>query len=305
MESTFTGKLKTSGVFEKTVKEFQMQKKILAATAAVFSYSFIFTVLFPVVSSLPLGFDMIVISSAAVIPSVLFLLFFGRNSGIEPDRPSLAMLCFLFSADFLMNLFSPFLGTPIEWLAGLGGFVAVAPVETKDFSFLGLLYVCIVGPIYEEIVYRKVLAGSLRGLGKVKALVFSALVFGLMHHDLYQGISAFFGAFVYGYVFFRYSLVFSILLHVANNSLATVISYLHDVGDYGNFAIVLISFVLAVVFVVGLAGIVKNLRKSGRTAPVEAQVPVSGSAFIQLLPVMLLVFYEAVMTFLESFSRVV
>lgn len=282
-----------------------MQKKILAATVAVFSYSFIFTVLSPVVPSLPLGFDMIVISSAAIIPSVLFLLFFGRNSGIEPDKPSLAMLFFLFSADFLLNLSSSFLGTPIEWLAGLAGFAAVAPAAANDFSFFGILYVCVVGPIYEEIVYRKVLAGSIRGLGTVRALVFSALVFGLMHHDLYQGISAFFGAFVYGYVFFRYSLVFSVVLHVANNSLATVISYLQDAGDYGNLAIVLIAFALAVVFVVGLVRIVENFRKNGRTASTEVQVPVSGSAFIQLLPVMLLVFYEAVMTFLESFSRVV
>ena len=41
------------------------------------------------------------------------------------------------------------------------------------------------------------------------AILFSAFYFGLIHHDLYQGISAGLGGIIFGYVAYRYSLLYS------------------------------------------------------------------------------------------------
>lgn len=56
-----------------------------------------------------------------------------------------------------------------------------------------MISVCIVAPIYEEIIYRGII---LKGLS-IKyndnlAVIVSALLFAVMHMNLHQGINAFF-----------------------------------------------------------------------------------------------------------------
>ncbi|WP_423243393.1 lysostaphin resistance A-like protein [Clostridium septicum] len=53
-----------------------------------------------------------------------------------------------------------------------------------------MIYSCILGPIFEEVVYRGGLQTLLAPYGKKRAILISALIFGFMHHDLYQAIAA-------------------------------------------------------------------------------------------------------------------
>lgn len=71
------------------------------------------------------------------------------------------------------------------------------------------LYVGLVAPICEEVLFRGVLMKELKPLGKNFAIVTSAMVFGLFHDDVVQGTFAFLFGLILGFVAMEYSLVWS------------------------------------------------------------------------------------------------
>ena len=113
------------------------------------------------------------------------------------------------------------------------------------------LYIGLIGPICEEVMFRGVLMKELKPLGRNFAIVTSALAFGLFHDDLVQGFFAFLFGLVLGYVAMEYSLIWSIALHIFNNAILSGVvdelagRFLSDTG-YGIF-----SLVLALVGVIG------------------------------------------------------
>lgn len=88
-----------------------------------------------------------------------------------------------------------------------------------DISLGLLLIVTVFAPILEELTFRGVLLQGLKRYGENFAVVASAFLFGLAHYNLYQFFLAFGLGIVLGYGALRYSLRFSILLHILNNSL--------------------------------------------------------------------------------------
>lgn len=85
-----------------------------------------------------------------------------------------------------------------------------------------LLYVGIVGPIAEELVWRGFIMRGLQPVGRNLAIVLSALMFGLMHGNLYQIPFAFGIGLMLGYVAMEYSIYDAMILHVINNSLFNI-----------------------------------------------------------------------------------
>ena len=122
------------------------------------------------------------------------------------------------------------------------------------------LYIGLVGPVIEELVFRGVLMGSLAPYGRNFAIVTSALMFALYHGDLVQGLFAFVMGLVLGFVAMEYSLVWSIALHVFNNAvLGGVLSeFAASFGDAGDNA-----YALALV-VVGVIGGIVVFARHGR-----------------------------------------
>jgi membrane protease YdiL (CAAX protease family) len=91
-------------------------------------------------------------------------------------------------------------------------------------NFSGLLYVILLGPILEEIIFRGAILRSLEPFGKNFAIVVSSLLFGLYHMSLFQGIFAFFIGLIFGYCTVRFSIKWAMLLHIANNAYAMAMS---------------------------------------------------------------------------------
>lgn len=85
-----------------------------------------------------------------------------------------------------------------------------------------VLYVMIIGPIAEEIIYRGIILTLLKPFGKWLAVFVSALIFGIMHGNIPQALPAFAGALIYGLVAVHCnSIIPTILIHIANNTLAS------------------------------------------------------------------------------------
>jgi membrane protease YdiL (CAAX protease family) len=136
----------------------------------------------------------------------------------------------------------------------------------------GILYVVILGPIFEEIIFRGAVLRSLQPYGNNFAIVLSSLLFGVYHLVLFQGIFAFFVGLVLAYCTLRFSMKWSMLLHMINNAFAMTLLYttpstLVQVGLY------LLLLVLALV--AGVLGY-RAFREQRRTGKPTSMAFVTG-----------------------------
>lgn len=124
-----------------------------------------------------------------------------------------------------------------------------------------LISVSVFAPFFEEWLCRGII---LRGLlTKVKpawAIVISALIFGLIHGNLWQAIPAFIIGVILGYVYYKTgSLKLTMLMHCVNNTLSVIVSRIPGLEDVEFFAqimspwaYVLVIAAFAVVLACGL-----------------------------------------------------
>ncbi|MCR5122703.1 MAG: CPBP family intramembrane metalloprotease [Ruminococcus sp.] len=90
------------------------------------------------------------------------------------------------------------------------------------------IYICALGPVCEEFVYRGLCLKLLAPYGNGLAVMFSAVTFGLMHGNVKQAIPAMLSGAVYAMVAIRYgSIVPCIVIHIINNLIASI-------GDFGS-----------------------------------------------------------------------
>lgn len=113
--------------------------------------------------------------------------------------------------------------TPVmEWLLGLMGisleiFMESASATTDTFSMF--LYVCLLAPVSEEILFRGLIMRSLEPYGRKFAIFTSSFLFGIFHGNLVQSPYAFAVGLVLGYVAMEHSMVWAMVLHMINNLL--------------------------------------------------------------------------------------
>jgi membrane protease YdiL (CAAX protease family) len=91
-------------------------------------------------------------------------------------------------------------------------------------SVTGLVYAMLVGPIFEELIFRGAIMKSLEKYGGNYAIVLSSMIFGLYHVFLLQAIFAFCVGILLAYTARIYSLKWAILLHILINSSAVIVS---------------------------------------------------------------------------------
>lgn len=92
-------------------------------------------------------------------------------------------------------------------------------LELLDGGIFGLFGIVILVPIIEEVVFRRVLIGSLsRNIHPYVAILISSVVFGLLHGRVPEILGATVMGFVFGWLYYKSkSILPSILLHVFNN----------------------------------------------------------------------------------------
>lgn len=90
-----------------------------------------------------------------------------------------------------------------------------------------LIESCIIAPIFEETLYRGILLkGLINKYNSKKAIVYSALIFGIAHLNIPQGINAFLLGLIIGTVFYyTRSIYICMIMHFANNLLVNFVYY--------------------------------------------------------------------------------
>ena len=110
----------------------------------------------------------------------------------------------------------------------LSGRLLTNPVEEMTVGqhwWVNLIFVGILAPVLEELVFRKLLCRRLLPLGEGYAVVISAAIFGLVHGNFFQFFYAFALGLVFAYIYvktgkIRYSMVYHMLINVMGGVLA-------------------------------------------------------------------------------------
>ena len=129
-----------------------------------------------------------------------------------------ALLAIFISGQALYQVLTPL----IEWLFNLIGISLVDSIASASgttdamsmFLFVGLL-----APIWEEILFRGYVMRTLQPYGKKFAILASAFLFGVYHGNPVQTPFAFVVGLVLGYVAMEHNMVWAMVLHMINNLL--------------------------------------------------------------------------------------
>lgn len=151
----------------------------------------------------------------------------------SPDGESLLrcilIICFLL---FAGNLLGYFVNEGLSNLLGKDPASLDDLVSSYDSLFLNLLFVVVLAPLWEEILFRKLLIDRLNRLGDRPAMWISALTFGLIHGNFTQFFYAFAVGALLAYLYLRTGkLRYCLFLHMGVNLFFGIIpSYLQDSG---------------------------------------------------------------------------
>ncbi len=165
-------------------------------------------------------------SIAGVLVGVGLYFLWERKAGtyreIFRSKKKITPLVFLgFLSVFMMvQLLSSIASVGMEGLFHLFGYTMAdsTAAATGPSSTLSMfLYVGLAGPVAEELVYRGFVIRRLEKYGSFFAILFSSLLFGVMHGNLAQIFFAAAAGLIFGYLAMEYSIVWSILLHILNN----------------------------------------------------------------------------------------
>lgn len=132
-------------------------------------------------------------------------------------------------SQMFVTFFSQFKGSTLE-----------NPVSTMMDSiplWVNLLFVGILGPIFEEILFRKLLCDRLLPLGEGYAVVLSAAIFSLIHGNFFQIFYAFLVGLIFGFVYvktgkLRYSITYHMTLNIVSG---VIVSWIMEQIDWAAF----------------------------------------------------------------------
>ncbi len=160
-----------------------------------------------------------------IIAIVLYLLAAGaytRDRAYKAYRPygphwavSFLLLALAPPCIFLVNYAQ-------EMLPSLPDIVPEQSLTELLTTPLGLLTACILGPLSEELLFRAGVLGSLlQRCRPWTAIVWSAVIFALIHANPAQMPAAFFLGLLLGYAYYStHSILTPLIIHIFNNSIA-------------------------------------------------------------------------------------
>lgn len=136
-------------------------------------------------------------------------------------------------------------------------------------GILAFVTLAVAAPILEELIFRGiVLDGLLKRYSPVKAILVSSFLFGIVHMNPWQFVSAFLIGIFMGWVYWKSgNLALTIFIHFVNNAFASLLSGLYDaeamlnqpfVTMYGSMSNMLWMIPLAIAICLGCFFLLKK-----------------------------------------------
>ena len=152
----------------------------------------------------------------------------------------LGFLAMSYAVMYVGNLVGTALNAGIAAAKGTELANPIAELLTSSNIYYELLFVGLMAPIMEELVFRKILIDRIRVYGEGIAILVSGLTFGLFHGNLFQFFYAFGIGALFAYIYLRTGRVlYTIILHAIINTFSVILSQLllgnSDVKTFQNF----------------------------------------------------------------------
>lgn len=206
---------------------------ILAVTAIIFQI-IIVNILRLGNASLLGDFNILTLISAICnyvlpLPILVFLMNKLESESLEKDSLSITKLLKYIAVSITLMWIGNIIGLIITTLISFSTSIDVSnPVQELINSsglWINLLLISIIGPIFEEFFFRKLLIDRTIKYGAKISILLSALMFGLFHGNLSQFFYAFLMGGFFAYVYIKTGkLIYPILLHMSVNFMGSVVS---------------------------------------------------------------------------------
>ena len=129
-----------------------------------------------------------------------------------------------FAFMYISNFITVILAQVISQIFGGGSNPLDSMIDTNNL-FLSFIFVGLLAPIMEELMFRKIMLERLKGYGDVISIIVTAVMFGLFHRNFYQFLYATAIGLILAYIALKSgSVKYSILLHVIINTFGSVIA---------------------------------------------------------------------------------
>ena len=203
-------------------------------------------------------------------PILLFLMKKLESEKLEKESLSITSFLLYFCISFTLMIIGNLIGIGVTSLIGTAIQSDIAnPIQTLINSsdiLLNLIIISIIGPIFEELFFRKLLIDRTIKYGAKISIILSATLFGLMHGNLNQFFYAFLLGGFFSYTYIKTGkIIYPILLHICLNLMGSVLSLFVlesanaiTQGAYTSFDIGLILvyvLILLLVIIFGLYGL--------------------------------------------------
>lgn len=144
----------------------------------------------------------------------------------------------------------------------------LSSIEDMALNPLGVICVCCLAPLVEECVFRGAIERRLleKNWNPIWAIVISALIFGIFHMNLLQGMTAFILGLFLGWVYYRTRNIWlCIFVHAVNNTWSTVASFIWGgdelIGEVDKYPI----YVNLLLLVAAIVLLYAAVRLTGKT----------------------------------------
>lgn len=209
----------------------------------------------------------------------LTILALGKKGMTEIEKHTMSVkeILLAFMMSYGMLVIGNFLGigvtTVISFVKGGDVTNPLLEVVTGGNVWITSIYTVILAPIFEEIIFRKILCGKMIKYGEGVAIVTSALMFGLFHGNLNQFFYAFFMGFFFAYIYVKTgNIKYTIILHMMVNALGSLVSVLviENLDIETTLGLAGMAVWSICIYAIAIIGIVMCIRKRKTLLTLEA-----------------------------------
>ena len=178
---------------------------------------------------------------------------------VAPRKMTVQSFAILSASLFGIRFISKFILAGLEKLFFEMGIPATLVADTREditASIIFVLYLGVMGPVVEEFIFRGFIGYRLERYGKVFTILFTSLIFSLIHNNISQEVFTFMAGIVFAYVAIEYGFQWAVVVHMMNNFIFAVVVdiYLAQMINLGAFSIVqlldLVGFIILVLVVI-------------------------------------------------------
>ena len=131
------------------------------------------------------------------------------------------------------------------------------PIQPLTIIFINIFSTVIMAPIAEEIIFRGVIMNDLSEYGYKSTILINSVLFALSHTGIERVVMMFLFGIVFSYIAYKFSLKYSILLHMVWNLCFGLGNSIHSLGEAAiiitGISALILSIILLIVFIVGTA----------------------------------------------------